>query len=122
MAYEVTYYCPHCGVVVALEREGYLADKSVTPRPLPGWRYVAPGEAFGDATGVHFVCGESEGCEWREAGCGREFYLNFVRYEAGEEVEPAADPERVELAEGRAPRGPRGPRGPSGPDGPSGGA
>jgi len=31
MSYPVTYYCPHCGTLVELERDGYLADKSVTP-------------------------------------------------------------------------------------------
>jgi len=117
MTYQVTYHCPHCGVVLGLAREGYIADKSVTPRSLPGWRYVDPRADFEDATGVRFVCGESDGCEWREDGCGRPFYLNFVRYEAGEEVDPRTESERVELAEGRFPSEPRGPSGPRGPDG-----
>jgi hypothetical protein len=33
---EVTYYCPHCGAVTSLQRDGYLADKSVTAEPLDG--------------------------------------------------------------------------------------
>jgi len=38
MSYPVTYYCPHCGTLVELERDGYLADKSVTPYPSKGGR------------------------------------------------------------------------------------
>ncbi|OYR85989.1 hypothetical protein DJ84_01150, partial [Halorubrum ezzemoulense] len=76
MSYPVTYYCPHCGTLVALDRGGYLADKSVTPYPLEGWTYVAPTEPFDgeedgesndtavEADGVRFVCGESEGVDW----------------------------------------------------------
>ncbi|GAA0258104.1 hypothetical protein GCM10009000_088670 [Halobacterium noricense] len=61
MSYPVTYYCPHCGTLVELEREGYLSDKAVTPYPFEGWEYVAPDEEFEDgaADGVAFVCGES---------------------------------------------------------------
>jgi len=66
MSYPVTYYCPHCGTLVELERDGYLADKSVTPYPLEGWTYVDPTEPFegDDADGVRFVCGESDGVDW----------------------------------------------------------
>jgi len=127
---EVTYYCPRCRALAALERDPYLSDKSVTPYPLEGWTYVAPDEDYerDDVDGVRFVCGESDGCAWRTppdtgegdseaVGCGEPFYLNFVRYEGGEEVDPAGarESEYVELAEGRAPTGPRGPRGPPGP-------
>lgn len=81
----VRYYCPRCGAVAALDREGYLADKCVTPRPLDGWEYAAPYDDFEDADGVEIVCGadETEG-----EGCGEVYYLSFVRYEDGEEVEP----------------------------------
>lgn len=66
MSFPVSYYCPHCGALVEIEREGYLADKSVTPYPLVGWEYAAPEEEFEDADGVHFVCGESDapGLTW----------------------------------------------------------
>ena len=147
MSYPVTYYCPHCGTLVALEREGYLADKSVTPYPLEGWTYVAPTEPFdaeeggGDedavaADGVRFVCGESDGVDWdphdgvrgtdvggdepyREpdaegVGCGEPFYLSFVRYEEGREVDPRAESELVEIDPDPRPSGPRGPSGPGG--------
>ena len=155
MSYPVTYYCPHCGTLVALEREGYLADKSVTPYPLEGWTYVAPTEPFDadedgesdetvvEADGVRFVCGESDGVEWdphdgvrgtdvggdepyREpdgegVGCGEAFYLSFVRYEEGREIDPAAESEPVEINPDPRPSGPRGPTGPGGGSGPSGG-
>lgn len=113
--FPVRYYCPRCGTVVALPREGYLADKSVTPHPLEGWQYVGPDGDYAapDVDGVRFVCGERRGEEeWDGEGCGEPFYLNFVRYEDGEAVEPDAESEYVELAEGRGPRGPRGPGGP----------
>jgi hypothetical protein len=95
---------------------------------------------FSEGTdGVRFVCGEddAEGVSWRTAptgvesdgdterhrdgdtdtdlGCGEAFYLSFVRFEDGREIDPRTPSERVELAEGET-----GPRGPSGPDGPSG--
>ena len=125
----VRYYCPRCETVVAMEREGYLADKSVTPYPLEGWTYVSPealveADASGDAEvavesadGVRFVCGESGGVEWDGEGCGEPFYLSFVRFEGGEEVEPVPESEHVTLA-GPGPRGPTGPPGPRGPPGP----
>ena len=143
MSYPVTYYCPHCGTLVELERDGYLADKTVTPYPLEGWSYVAPTERFeeeGDVDGVRFVCGESDGVEWdphdgvrgtdvggdepyREpdgegVGCGEAFYLSFVRYEEGREIDPAAESEPVEINPDPRPSGPRGPSGPSGTGGP----
>ena len=105
---------------MAIDREGYLADKSVTPYPLEGWRYV-DAEAFveaGDdaepADGVRFVCGESAGVDWAGEGCGEPFYLSFVRYEDGREVEAEPESEYVTLA-GPAPRGSKGPQGPPGP-------
>ncbi|TKX42479.1 MULTISPECIES: hypothetical protein [unclassified Halorubrum] len=159
MSYPVTYYCPHCGTLVALEREGYLADRSVTPYPLEGWTYVAPTEPFdaeaGDddaddgedaddaveADGVRFVCGESDGVDWdphdgvrgtdvggdepyREpdadgVGCGEAFYLSFVRFEEGREIDPAAESEPVAIDPDPRPSGPRGPSGPGEAGGPS---
>ena len=100
-----------------MEREGYLADKSVTPYPLEGWAYLSPadhgdeGDDAGGADGVRFVCGESTGVDWEDEGCGEPFYLNFVRFEDGVEVEPEPAPEYVELA-GTGPETPRGPDGP----------
>jgi hypothetical protein len=115
---EVRYYCPRCRAIATLDRDGYLADKCVTPYPLDGWEYAHAYEDFEDsaerssadhssgrrggetasngtvepsrgpredADGVEIVCGaeETEG-----EGCGEVYYLSFVRYEDGEEVEP----------------------------------
>lgn len=130
MSYPVTYYCPHCGTLVELERDGYLSDKAVTPYPFEGWEYADPDEPFEDgaADGVAFVCGEGpspagEGDTDAE-GCGKRFYLSFVRFENGREIDPRradTDGERVELAADSGPESPRGPEGPDGPSGPSGG-
>ena len=84
---DVRYYCPRCGAIATLDREGYLADKCVTPTPLDGWEYAAPYENYedGDADGVEIVCGadETDG-----EGCGEVFYLSFVKFEEGEEIDP----------------------------------
>ncbi|HKJ57755.1 MAG TPA: hypothetical protein VKA37_00875 [Halobacteriales archaeon] len=120
MSTPVRYYCPRCETVVTIEREGYLADKSVTPYPLEGWNYVPPDEFLDpevdaeSADGVRFVCGESPGAEWEGEGCGEPFYLSFVRFEEGVEVEPVPEREYVRLAS----EGPNQPRGPLGPPGP----
>jgi len=117
MSYPVTYYCPRCEALVELEREGYLADKAVTPYPLEGWTYVAPGEDYeaDDADGVRLVCGE-EGllADEETEGCGEAFYLSFVRFANGEEIDPRAEPESVELGLGPNVGGPSGPSGPDG--------
>jgi hypothetical protein len=113
VSFPVSYYCPHCGALVELEREGYLADKSVTPYPLVGWTYADPDDEFESADGVHLVCGESEASDltWTgdrsgaddiddplgESPCGRDFYLSFVRYEEGEEVESVPESEYVDI-------------------------
>jgi hypothetical protein len=97
MTYPVTYYCPRCEAVVELEREGYLADKSVTPYPLEGWTYVDADEDVESADGVRFVCGEDGTLRDDEAGCGEPFYLSYVRYEDGEEVEPVPESEYVRI-------------------------
>lgn len=144
MSCPVTYYCPHCGTLVDLSRDGYLADKSVTPYPLEGWTYVDPTEPFEDdeADGVRFTCGESDGVVWdphdgirgtdvggdepyREpdsagTGCGESFYLSFVRYEGGREIDPHAESEFVEIDPDPRPSGPRGPDEPGGLGGPGG--
>ncbi|WP_418280836.1 hypothetical protein [Halorubrum sp. DTA98] len=146
MSFPVTYYCPHCGTLVELDRHGYLADKAVTPYPFEGWRYVAPTEPFEDAAadGVRFVCGESDGVEWdpergvspvgsedagpdtgetdasdreNDPGCGEPFYLSFVRYEDGREVDPRSESELVAIDPDPRRSGPRGPDGPDGPNG-----
>lgn len=97
----VTYHCPRCEAVATLERGAYLADKCVTPDPLDGWEYVPAYEAI-DATGddgtadpdadpyagwdgVEIVCGASE---TDGEGCGRPYYLSFVRFEEGVEQDP----------------------------------
>lgn len=143
MSYAVSYYCPNCETLVELRRTGYLDDKAVTPYPFEGWTYAAPSEPFEDgaADGVRFVCGESGGVEWdphdgvrgtdvggdepyREpdadgVGCGEAFYLSFVRYDQGREVDPSAETELVEIDPDPRPSGPRGPTGPGEAGGPS---
>lgn len=128
MGYPVTYHCPRCETIVEIEREGYLADKAVTPYPFEGWTYAGPDEPFeGDeADGVRFVCGESDGVVWDpydaddggptepNAGCGEPFYLSFVRYEEGREVDPRAESEFVRIDPDPRPSGPTGPDGPGG--------
>jgi hypothetical protein len=104
----VRYHCPRCGVVVAVERDARLADRSVTPYPLEGWTYAAPDEPFEAEDGVRFVCGESAGAEWHEDGCGEPFYLSFVRFDGGERVDPDGS-ERVELGVGPQSPEPRSP-------------
>ncbi|WP_248898087.1 hypothetical protein [Haloplanus halobius] len=101
MGYSVTYHCPRCETIVELEREGYLADRSVTPYPLEGWTYVdADGEGdVEDADGVRFICGEAGTLRDDDAsGCGEPFYLSYVRFENGEEVEPTPESEYVRLS------------------------
>ena len=121
----VSYYCPRGGAVAELDRDAYLADKSVTPFPLDGWSYAAADEDFesDDWDGVRLVCGADD-ASWShppgadadgEPGCGEPFYLNFVRFEDGREVEGSRESQRVELSETRGPDSPSGPRGPSGP-------
>jgi hypothetical protein len=82
VSYPVTYYCPHCETVAELQREGYLDDKSVTPYPRDGWSYVSVEEDYeAESTdGVQFRCGEDGSSRDPDAGgCGRAFYLSFVR-------------------------------------------
>ncbi|MDZ7701273.1 MAG: hypothetical protein U5J98_03960 [Halobacteriales archaeon] len=113
MPFPVRYYCPRCETVATLQRSGYLADKSVTPYPLEGWTYAEVGGAYDAADGVRIVCGaDDEGIAFDGAGCGEPYYLNFVRFEAGREVEPAPESERVELAHPHRPDTPRTPGGP----------
>ncbi len=95
MTTPVTYYCPRCETVVELRREGYLADKCVTRKPLEGWTYAPVDEEY-DADGVdgvRFVCGRDGSARDPDAeGCGEPFYLSFVRpgtTAAGAAVDPA---------------------------------
>src|SRR6056297_2366905 len=110
MGFPVTYYCPHCEALVELERDGYLADKAVTPFPFEGWTYVSPDEPFedrDDVDGVEFVCGEDgtlkndgeDGTLKDDKGCGETFYLSFVKFDEGREVDPRKPSERVEIAD-----------------------
>ena len=129
MCYPVTYHCPRCETIVEIEREGYLADKAVTPYPFEGWTYASPDESFEDdaADGVRFVCGESDGVVWDphddaddgdspdpNPGCGEPFYLSFVRYEEGREVDPRAESEFVRIDPDPRSSGPTEPDGPGG--------
>jgi hypothetical protein len=132
MTFTASYYCPRCETMVELERDGYLADKAVTPFPFEGWEYAAPDEDFESAEGIRFVCGESEGpgLQWRanpwreidedapdaesaatteDLGCGEPFYLSFVKFADGEELDPRSPSEHVQLAERRGTKTPRGP-------------
>lgn len=117
MTVPVRYYCPRCGAIVTLQRDAALADKSVTPYPLEGWQYAAPDGDVEAKDGVRFVCGEDG--DFEDGGCGEPFYLNYVRFDRGEEIDPGPDRdgEQVDLAIGPGTRSPRGPRGPSGPSG-----
>jgi hypothetical protein len=107
MPVPVRYYCPRCETVVTLQRDAELADKSVTPFPLEGWDYAPVGGDYDAADGVRIVCGEGD---TDGEGCGEPYYLNFLRYEDGEAVEPPRPADLVDLA---APtRGPDWPRSP----------
>ncbi|MFB6173512.1 MAG: hypothetical protein ABEI39_02625 [Halobacteriales archaeon] len=87
MTVPVRYHCPRCGAIATLERDAYLEDRSVTATPREGWGYAAPHEPFEDADGVEIVCGadETDG-----EGCGRRYYLNFIRFEGGERIDRGA--------------------------------
>jgi hypothetical protein len=85
---EVTYHCPHCGALTSLDRRARMADKSVTEGPLSGWEYAATTEAFEEADGVEMVClGNAD--DDPDAGCGRTYYLSFVKFADGEEMDPS---------------------------------
>ena len=93
MTVEVSYYCPHCEALTHVERTARLADRSVTQRPQPGWEYAEPDDpALESADGIAFLCGEDGRVTTPEGtptdGCGRPFYLNFVRYRRGVELDP----------------------------------
>lgn len=64
----VSYYCPRCGAVAELDRDAYLADKSVTPFPLAGWTYATPSDDYeaDDWDGVALSCGDADhdGLDW----------------------------------------------------------
>jgi len=89
----VSYHCPRCGAVAELERGAYLEDKCVTPDPLEGWTYAGAhegagadeGDPYEGEEGVVIVCGAAETVG---EGCGDPYYLSFVRFEGGREVDP----------------------------------
>ncbi|MEF8806908.1 hypothetical protein [Natronomonas sp.] len=90
----VSYHCPRCGAIAELERDAYLDDKCVTPNPLDGWEYADAYEDFenADTDGVVIVCGAAE---TDGEGCGEPYYLSFVKFEDGREVDTnlnSADP------------------------------
>ncbi|KTG08703.1 hypothetical protein AUR64_18745 [Haloprofundus marisrubri] len=89
---------------------------SVTFKPK-GW---IPGEASGaDDGGGGADSGDAasdESDEDSQIGCGRAFYLSYVKYADGEELDPRRPSEFVDIGgDGRT--GPRSPSGPSGPGG-----
>ncbi|MFC6952937.1 hypothetical protein [Halorubellus litoreus] len=107
----VTYRCPYCGAVTGVERDAYMNDKCVTREPLDGWTYADATDDVEAADGIRFVClgdgardrdaedatpaagatpsGEGGANDPRpdEDGCGRTFYLNYVKYADGTEVD-----------------------------------
>ena len=85
MSVPVRYYCPHCETIVTLRRSASLADRSVTPYPLEGWSYAEVGGEYEAADGIRIVCGEGES---DGEGCDELYYLNFVRFDDGRQVEP----------------------------------
>ena len=101
MSVPVRYYCPRCETIVTLQRAARLADKSVTLYPLEGWTYAEVGGVYEDANGIRIVCGEGD---TDGDGCGEPYYLNFVRFEDGREIEPEPEPECIELANDSLPR------------------
>jgi hypothetical protein len=84
MTVNVTYECPYCGVIHSVERDAYLEDKSVSKYPLREWDYADPSPIGGyeDANGIAIPCVTED-----EEGCGLTFYLNFLQYEDGREVD-----------------------------------
>ena len=93
MTVSVSYACPHCSAITDVERAPELADKSVTTRPQAGWEYANPDDpALESADGIAFTCGvdrPTRSPTGEDAdGCGRPFYLNFLRYSHGVELEP----------------------------------
>ena len=96
----VSYHCPRCGAVAELERGAYLEDRCVTPDPLEGWSYADAHDAVGTdegdpyegADGVEIVCGAAE---TDAEGCGEPYYLGFVRFEDGREIDPEVPAEDV---------------------------
>lgn len=52
---------------------------------------------YEDAEGVEIVCGASE---TRGEGCGRPYYLSFVKFHGGEEVDPSRTCRSISLADG----------------------
>jgi len=80
----VSYTCPYCDAVVEIDRDAYLADKSVTREPLAGHEYASTTDDDREtADGIQFVCIGDPGDE--DSGCGRTFYLNYIAYENGRE-------------------------------------
>lgn len=91
----VRYTCPSCGAVTSIERPPDIDDRSVTLSPQAGWEYASPDDPFEEresADGIAFLCGEDGPTTDREGepieGCGRPFYLNFVRFSRGVELDP----------------------------------
>jgi hypothetical protein len=80
----VSYTCPYCDAVIRIDRDAYMADKSVTREPLGEYDYASTTDDDREsADGIQFVCiGDPEN---GDDGCGRTFYLNFVAYENGVE-------------------------------------
>jgi hypothetical protein len=112
----VSYYCPQCGAVAELERDPYLADKSVTPFPLEGWTYADPGDDFerDDWDGVRLVCGaDVDGLAWSHPPSESAGTDDDVDGSADDPGDPES--EYVRLSETEGPQSPSGPGGPGGP-------
>ena len=98
MVVPVRYRCPRCDAITTLQRSPSLADKSVTPYPLRGWTYAEVDDEYDTYSGVRIVCGEGD---IESQGCGEPYYLNFVRFENGQEVQPRPERERIEFGPDR---------------------
>ncbi len=65
----------------------------MTTTPIEGYEYAnLTDEDREEADGITLVCGVDDRIGTEEAthtpeGCGRQFYLNFVRYAGGERVD-----------------------------------
>ena len=93
MTVTVSYACPHCGGLTHVDRPEELADRSVTLRPQAGWEYANPDDPDREsADGIAFLCGADGPVTTPTGdevdGCGRPYYLNFVRFRRGVELEP----------------------------------
>lgn len=84
---DVSYTCPFCDTLHVLDRPAVLADQSVTGAPQSDYTYAnLTDKDREEADGIRLVCGVDDRVGTDRTtpdGCGRQFYLNFVRYKNG---------------------------------------